>query len=385
MALSSTFNRSLARICGKKRRSGIATHKKATLLLSGWFGILGISGCHGSSRSTAALRLCTPEIRSQCLRANEAEDLLIDEDVRIVDAAETDGGSAGAKVLTLEAEREGRIVQFRVKWRPHASGSSTNAPRKEVVAYFAQALFLEPADYVFPPTRSRCFELEQYRKMVDPGAQATFEQAGRCVFGVVSFWIEGAKGFRHTWWRSEPIYSQEKWNADAVYRASLADANLLSYLTSNGDTHRGNWLTVPTGEGDRVYLIDNSISLTRMGDLHLDPDDDYANLLVPALREQSLDRLLHLSDETLGRLLLVEQLEVRHGTLVQKRPAPPSAFAPSEQGLRFRKRSKSPGEVLLVGLAPSELLLIRRQLWYLRARFLMGEITTLAASSRRSP
>jgi hypothetical protein len=227
--------------------------------------------------------------------------------------------------------------------------------------------------------------------MVDPEAEATFPRASDCVYGVVSFWMHGAESFADGWWDREAVLSNSRWENDAVYRKTLADGNLLTYLTVNGDTHSGNWVKVPTQAGTRVYLVDGSISFSRLGNLSLGPSEDFADLIVPAVRERSLKRMLSLGRAELSRLLAVERLVSAGQRLESKRALDEvdpdlikSAHA-SGKAMRWASCNDSPdaSEQLIVGLAPHELSLVRRQLWYLRARHAMGELELL--KRRKTP
>ena len=372
------------------QRSVSATHDKTvTGKMERWLACcacclvaLALGGC-APSHQRRPLTLCSVDDQSPgCLDTAAVEALLTDPDARLIDAESTGSGSAGAYLLTLQASTGTRTLRFRAKWRAHTTASATNSPRKEVVAYFAQQLFLDPGDYVFPPTRSRCFDLDQYRAKVDSGAEASFRQASNCVYGVISFWLDGAERFVHPWWPDDPILSESRWAEDPVYRRTLADANLLAYFTANGDTHIGNWVTLETDRGQRVYLVDGSISLSRMGNLSLGPTEDFANLIVPALRRKSLERLVGLGERQLSQLLTVEQLTLDGNTLTSERALDESHGAgdglgqDSTDALRWVTCSHSGTrhERLLLGMNRHELSLIERQVWHLAARHAMGEL-----------
>ena len=62
-----------------------------------------------------------------------------------------------------------------------------NVPRKEAAAYQIQKWFLDPHEYVVPPTVTRCIRLEEFR-VVDPEPEPTAD-SGTCVFGASSLWI----------------------------------------------------------------------------------------------------------------------------------------------------------------------------------------------------
>ena len=75
----------------------------------------------------------------------------------------------GARILVLRRGGDGEV--FRVKWRAQSTTTSRNSPRRELAAYAVQKLFLEPEEYVAPPTAPHCFPLEAYRAAVDRKAR----------------------------------------------------------------------------------------------------------------------------------------------------------------------------------------------------------------------
>ncbi len=341
-------------------------------------GLIGLSLLCCKSESAPIQPLCSSTRTRDCTPPDQAEKLLVAPDVQIVGAERTKTGGAGAWILTLRSTLAGRRMDYRVKWRPLDSASSINSPRKEVIAHFLQRLFLDPEDYVFPPTRTRCFELSHYRAQVDSGARATFEEAPGCALGVVSFWLEGARSLDDDHFADEA--NARRWNADSTYRATLADANLLSYLSLNGDTHTGNWLLSGDENSERIYLVDNSISLGRIGNFSIDPYRDYSNLLVPALRRKSLARVLALKDDDLESLLLVEKLVPRDGLLFSQIAGDieENQTQVESRGQRFSKcAGTNCRKELLIGITRHELYLVRSQIWHLRSRWMMGEIDEL--------
>lgn len=350
--------------------------RKLRILLLG-VGAFFVASCGKSEPKYA--QMCSAQLQNDCLPPERIEQMLIDPRARIMHSERTQGGGADAQVMVLSVPDGEQDRQIRVKWRAHSTASAINSPRKEVVAHFVQKLFLEPVDYVAPPSRSRCFELEHYHQTVDANAQPSFPEHSRCVFGVVSFWLEGAEGHQDDFWEEEKVFTLAKWKADAVYRRSFADANLLAYLISNGDTHSGNWIKLPTKAGVRMYLIDSSISLTRMGNSSISPEEDFSTLRVPALSQLSVERILQLKDDEIESLFTLERLIKKGHVLVSY-----EGHHEPEQGDRGRAvrwvESGDPNEdndELLIGIANYELDLIKKQIWYLRALHAMGELQFL--------
>ena len=95
------------------------------------------------------------------------EHKLTHEPFTILAAKSTSGGSTSAMRLTLQFQ-DCSVVH--VKWRAAtASGQAyNNNPRKELVAYAIQKLFLDPQDYVVPVTTAACISKDVLRKIGAP-------------------------------------------------------------------------------------------------------------------------------------------------------------------------------------------------------------------------
>src|SRR4029453_3438102 len=74
------------------------------------------------------------------------------------------------RVFRALAHFPGRDVDLRIKWKPLPSGGAgwDNVARKEVAAFAIQRWFLDPEDWVVPPTTIRCVSEEQNDKPLDP-------------------------------------------------------------------------------------------------------------------------------------------------------------------------------------------------------------------------
>ena len=57
-----------------------------------------------------------------------------------------------------------KAIQVKWKQAPYKGETFNNQPRYEMAAYAFQKLFLEPEEYVVPPTVCRTFPLKTYRK-----------------------------------------------------------------------------------------------------------------------------------------------------------------------------------------------------------------------------
>ena len=91
--------------------------------------------------------------------------------------------------ITLKAEVSfGGAPSLRVKLRKAEPGADefNNVPRYDVAAYELQKLFLDPAEYVVPPTALRFVPLADFAKY-SPDVSRTFAPADQ-VLAVVQYW-----------------------------------------------------------------------------------------------------------------------------------------------------------------------------------------------------
>ena len=92
--------------------------------------------------------------------------------------------------ITLRAEVSfGGAPPLRVKLRKAEPGANSfnNVPRYDIAAYELQKLFLDPAEYVVPPTALRMVPLADFAKY-SPGVARTFLAADQ-VLAVVQYWL----------------------------------------------------------------------------------------------------------------------------------------------------------------------------------------------------
>lgn len=327
---------------------------------------------------TAPTRLCfegDSESESSCHKPTEVEAWLAHPQLTILGSALTPSGLHGARVLTLSVPGAGgaRIV-FRSKWRAMSTATLTNDPRKELAAYELQDLFLTPLEYVAPPTSGHCFPLEMYREAVDADEPASFGNVD-CVFGVLSYWIEDAidiygaieKG------RIGPdggsLVDKELFAESRVYRESLANVNLLSYMIRHGDAHPGQFLMLREPALPRVYSVDNSIALRSVKNPMLLIREDWSLIQVPALPEPQLERLASLTEADFEELLVLQRFERTLDGQLRLAERSGATGNPSEPVSWV-------GRELVIGMTPSEIDLVARRVRALVKLYRSGELET---------
>src|SRR5690348_7854953 len=248
------------------------------------------------ARLTAPTQLCRAAAPlDDCRDADDVEALLERPDLEILGAARPPAGIQGARVLTLRAGGPVPVV-FRAKWRAMSTATRRNSPRRELGAYAVQKLFLEPDEYVVPPTASHCFPLAAYRARVDARARATGGDAP-CVEGVLSYWLEDVQSLedatRAGWFHGAGGHALDPalFERNRTYRDSIAMVNLFTYLIGHADSHAGNFVITTDAERPVVYSVDNSLSLGMARNRHLAARHDWSRLQVPALPRAVTDRL----------------------------------------------------------------------------------------------
>ena len=318
--------------------------------------------------------LCTDaKPAGECSPADRVEAWLRSPNLTILGSASTPAGTQGAKVLTLAVPEPGGRVILRAKWRPMSSSSFTNDPRKELGAYAVEKLFLEPHEYVAPPTVGHCFDLDHYRSLVERAAPPMFEERGvRCAFGILAYWLENVgepegvheKGL----WSSDSIFDEKLFESDRSYGKSVADLNLLAYLIRHGDAHVHQFLITKDRSSPRVYTVDNSIAFQSIKNPMVFFREDWSGIRVPAVSRRSIDRLRHLTDADWARLSVIEQYQKVGDRLVPVQPE--SLIGQPGDGERWV------GIGLQIGLTDAEIQGVRNRLKSLVAQVDSGDLRT---------
>lgn len=246
-------------------------------------------------------------------------------------------------------------VTLEAKWKVAPAGGEAwnNVPRKEVAAFLIQQWFLDPADWLVPPTAVRCIPLAEHARFRE--APAIVEDT-RCVLGMIAAWLDDVVNPEQGW-------DPERFARDPAYARHRADLNLLGYLLDHRDGRMANFL-VPEDDDGRVFLVDNGISF---GGLVWNYFVDNWNVIrVPALRREPIERLRRIGDDELRALLVVAELRAdEHGVL---QPVPHGTPLDPDAGARLR-----PGHAQL-GLTASEIDGLAHRLRTLLARIDAGDL-----------
>jgi hypothetical protein len=286
-----------------------------------------------------------------CLPAKRVERLLRDAPMQVLQVRPPDSGTNGAKTLWLSFPDENLVIKAKWKASKKDARGFNNDPRKELAAYAAQKLFLEPEEYVVPPTVGRCIPITFYSaEVAAEESRPTFDD-GKCVFGVLSYWLENVKELGSL--------SRDRYAKDPLYRRNVATLNLLTHLIDHHDTRNSNFVIAKDPRRPRAFAVDNGLSFGGIRNPRAFFVRDWAQLIVPSVPLAQVERLRRLTRADLDTLLVVAQFELRDGQL---EPVAPTAPFSKTEGVR---RS---GNIVQLGLTVEEIDGIEARLKKLLAR-----------------
>jgi hypothetical protein len=264
--------------------------------------------------------------------------------------------------ITLKADVSfGGAPPLRVKLRKAEPGADSfnNVPRYDLAAYELQKLFIDPPEYVVPPTTLRMVALADFARY-SPGVDRTFAPADQ-VLAVVQYWLSDITVIAD-------VYDPARFESDAVYARHIGQLNVLTHLIQHRDSNVGNFLIGRAEQGPRVFSIDHGVAFSS-------PDSDRGELW----KDMRVNRL---PADTVMRLRAIKPdlLDAKLGVLAQWR-LEGGAWVPAPLGpnLSPRRGVRRDGDQLQMGLTRIELKAIQRLLGRLLERIDRGEITTFEA------
>ncbi len=232
-------------------------------------------------------------------------------------------GVSGASRVSVVFPEHGVEVTLKWKSMPASLDGINNSPRREIASYRVQPLFLDPEDFVVPPSVARCLAPEEFAQP-DLHRKPTRENTG-CELGIFSLWLEDVE-------IPELLYDEARFVSDPVYARYLANFNILTYLIRHRDGRRGNFLVARDDSRRIVFAIDNGISFS--GFVYNWFIDNWDDLKVPALPRDSVARLRDTTAADLQALGVVVQFE-RDDDAMLRVVVPGANFDPNE-GVRIR-------------------------------------------------
>ena len=196
--------------------------------------------------------------------------------------------------ITLKAELSfAGAPPYRVKLRRAEPGAEdfNNRPRYDAAAYRLQTLFLDPADYVVPPTALRFLPVADLLTYA-PQARPTFRGSDE-VLVVLQYWLQQVQVVAD-------VYDPARFAADPGYARHVAQLNVFTYLVEHGDANVGNFLLSKETVAPRVFAVDNGVAFAFN---ESDRSDAWKQLRVGKLPAGTVARLRQLTREDLHREL----------------------------------------------------------------------------------
>jgi hypothetical protein len=303
---------------------------------------------------TPPSQLC-PETTGICVPSARLAQMFEESDFDIVAWRGVGQGVSGSLMMWLSFPAEHVVVRTKWKQAPRNGSGFDNDPRKEIAAYRLQQLFLDPDEYVVPPTVARCIPHRVYHQRVHR-AHPTFDHT-RCVFGVLAYWLEGV--------RELPAIDQKRFEGDRGYRAAIANLNLFTYLFDHRDTRPSNFVITADHDAPRAFAIDNGLALSGITNPRTTFLHEWRQLLVHKLPHAKIDRLRKLTREDLDVLGTVAEFRIVDGGLEAVAPLAP---LDPNQGVRVK------GDIVQLGLTRGEIDGVASRLKALLARIDAGQL-----------
>lgn len=277
-----------------------------------------------------------------CLPSERLEAMLQTRRFEILAVEVAPSGFSRPKKLYVRfpGDRPGEPIVSALKWKPAPWGGEgfNNLPRKEVAAYELQKLFLDPDEYVIPPTVVFCIPVARHSAEIAERPR-TFPRT-KCVFGLAAYWLQNVT--------SKEARDLSRFRRDEAYRASLAKLNLVTHLMDQRDCRAANFLRSTDPDRPRVFTVDNGLAFGGFKNpftvMRFIPD--WSKIQVPALPRSHVDRLRRITRADLDRLAVVSQFENREGLLVRVPAGEPEAH---DEGVRVV------GTTLQLGLTRQEI------------------------------
>ena len=292
------------------------------------------------------------------LPAPELQRRLQNDPFEVVDVEETKGGIMKTQKLTL-AFADGRRIDVKWKAAPEGGEGINNSPRRELAAYTVQQLYLDPQDFIVPPAAVRCIPLDAYDPIEGDDDDAVDAEPNlppaRCVYGVLSAWLENVT-------QPDEAWDRERFSRDPRYAYHFANLNMLTNLIAHRDAKASNFLISKDPQNPQVFSVDNGISFSGLYNFltwHFD------KLLVGGLPERSIERLERVTATDLERLAVLAELQPDADGIL--RPAPATANTDHTEGVR------RVGDGIQIGLTEEEIAGVNERLRKLLAEVRAGK------------
>jgi len=261
--------------------------------------------------------------------------------------------------ITLKADVSfGGQPPIRVKLRKAEPGADSfnNVPRYDMAAYELQKLFLDPAEYVVPPTALRFVPLAEFRKY-SPDVDRTFPGAEQ-VLAVVQYWLQDIKVVAD-------VYDPAVFDSDPVYARHIGQLNILTDIIDHADSNVGNFLISRATPGARVFSIDHGVAFASE---ESDRGKLWFKLRVNRLPADTVERLRRITPSMLQDSLgVLAQWQLQDGNYV---------LSPKGENIEPNRGVRREGAMLQMGLKKSEIAKLARALESLLKQVDSGDVKT---------
>ena len=251
-----------------------------------------------------------------------------------------------------------------IKIRPARRGGHrfNNQPRYDLAAYRLQAMFLEPQDYVVPPTVIRSFPLERYAEY-DPEIRPTFADADSVIV-VRQYWLRNISN-------PEDVLDADRLPCDPEYARHIGDLNIFTYIIRHLDSNRGNFLISTDADNPRVFAVDNGVAFASEAS---ESGGEWSKLRVRRVSSATIERLRGITEEDLrASLAVVAQFRIENEQLVQTEPTTPMKRS---RGVHQR------GGTVQLGLTSSEISRVDKRIRALIRFYDKGRLEPLSEPGR---
>ncbi|MGH7541485.1 MAG: hypothetical protein ACRELC_10840 [Gemmatimonadota bacterium] len=278
------------------------------------------------------------------LPPEEIERLLAHEEFQVLTMPPSRGVEGDRTWAPTVKFAEGAMMQ--IKWAPAARGGDAfnNRPRYEIAAYELQKLFLDPSEWVVPPTAARCFPTVVVQQL-NPDAP---------IYQTFGEWPITLVALQYWLWNVEVIeeIDDDERLEDDTYARRAGNFNLLTYLINHSDSNVGNFLVSTDPNNPRLFSIDNGVAFASE---ESDRGTKWRDLRLERYPADTIERL---------RALGLEELQAALGVVAQFELSDDGGFRQVEPG-----ENLDPGDgvrrtdrVLQLGLTNGEIERIHRRL-----------------------
>lgn len=239
--------------------------------------------------------------------------------------------------ITLRAKAkfgaDQRVVEVKLRPAERGGGSFNNEPRYELAAYHLQFMFLDPADYVVPPTAVHALAPSDLAAHSEAGP--TFRAADDIIC-VAQAWLANVTN-------PADVFDKARFESDVEYARQVGNLNVFTVAINHMDSNRGNILTSRDGP-PRFFAVDNGVAFASK---RSDRGEVWRKLRVDRLPAAVVERLRHIDESKLTeRLAVLAQWRVVERRLVSQSPG--ENVNPS-RGVRLK------GDLIQLGLSTREI------------------------------